>query len=203
VTVTITGTSGTLTASTTIALTVTAELTFTGSNSSSTLSIEPGATTGNTVVITVTPSNGFSGTVNLSYSITPTAASDPATCTFTPSSVTISGTTSQQSTLAVITAASATSKNQIKRLFWPSAGGTAFALVLLFGVRRRRHNWLAMLGLLVLFGSIGAISCGGNGGGSGGGGGGVGTTAGSYSITVTGTSGDTVVTVSTIALTVQ
>jgi hypothetical protein len=45
-----------------------------------------------------------------------------------------------------------------------------------------------MLGLLVLFVSLGAIGCGGgsSGGGGGGGGGNSGTTTGTYTITVTG-----------------
>ena len=48
---------------------------------------------------------------------------------------------------------------------------------------------LGMLSLLALLGS-GVISCGGNGGGHGGGGSGnPGTTAGSYTVTVTGTAG--------------
>ncbi|MFC5864178.1 hypothetical protein ACFPT7_17865 [Acidicapsa dinghuensis] len=66
VTVTITVTSGMLTAFTTFALTVSAEPTFAVSGSSSSLTIAAGATTGNTVTMTVTPANGFTGTVNLS-----------------------------------------------------------------------------------------------------------------------------------------
>jgi hypothetical protein len=116
--------------------------------------------------------------------------------------VNISGTTSQQSTLAVNTTASTTAENRIKKLFWPSAGGTALALVLLFGIPRQRRDWPAVLGLLVLFASIGAVGCGG-GSGSGGGGGNSGTTAGTYTISVTGTSGSMVVTLSTITLTVE
>jgi hypothetical protein len=64
------------------------------------------------------------------------------------------------------------------------------AVLFFFGVPRRRRNWLAMLGLLLLFVSGVAIGCGG---GSSSGGGTTpsnpGTTAGTYTVTVTGTSG--------------
>jgi hypothetical protein len=90
----------------------------------------------------------------------------------------------------------------MKRLFWPTAGGTVLAVVLLFWVPRRRRNWLAILGLLVLFASIGELGCGG-GGGSGGGGGNTGTTPGTYTVTVTGTSGSLTVTLGTVSLIVQ
>jgi hypothetical protein len=59
------------------------------------VSVAPGATTGNTSTITVTPSNGFTGTISLSCALTPSAASDPAMCNI-PASVTISGATAQQ-----------------------------------------------------------------------------------------------------------
>ena len=67
------------------------------------ISIQPGATTGNTATISVVGTNGFSGTVNLTCSITPVAANDPPTCTLSPPSVTLSGTTTQTSTLTVTT----------------------------------------------------------------------------------------------------
>jgi hypothetical protein len=181
--------------------TVNAAPTFTGSGGGGTISIEPGATTGNTVTISVTPSNGFTGTVNLSCSISPTAASDPATCSLAPSSVTISGSTAQNSTLTINTTAATSSTNKIRRQFWPAAGGPALAVVLFFGVPRRRRSWLAMLGLLVLFVFIGAVGCGGGGGG--GGGGNAGTTPGTYTVTVTGTSGSLTVTLGTATLVVQ
>jgi len=210
-TVTVTGTSGALSATATVALTVTAEPTFgpsgvTGSDGA--ITVNPGATTGNTSTISVAGTNGYSGTVNLSCSISPTAANDPATCSLSPASVTLNGSTAQTSTLTVMTTAATTGKNQMKKLFWPSAGGTALALVLLFGVPRRRRNWLAMVGLAVLFASIGSIGCGGGSGG-GGGGGNAGTSAGTYTVTVTGagtsggSSNSVTATVGTVTLTVN
>jgi hypothetical protein len=172
------------------------------------ITIQPGATIGNSSTIAVTPSNGFTGIVSLTCAITPAAANDPATCNIVPSSVTISGTTAQTATLTVSTTL-ATALNRPFKLFWPSAGGATLALVFLFRFPKRRRNWLAMLGLFCLLVSIAGIGCGGGGTGTGGGGGGggggssnTGTTAGTYTITITGTSGSTVV-VSTDVLTVQ
>ena len=211
VTVTITGTSGTLSANTSIALTITAEPSFTaGSGGTNSITLTPGATTGNAATISVVGTNGFSGTVSLTCAITssPTGANDPPTCSLSPTSVPLSGTTTQTSTLTVNTTASSSAENRMQKLFRPTTGGTALALILLFCVPRRQRNWMAMLGLLVLFVSIGAVGCsggGGSGGGGGGGGGGgnSGTTTGSYTITVTGTSGSQTATVGTIALTVN
>jgi sugar lactone lactonase YvrE len=186
--------------------TVNAVPTFTGSGGGGSISIDSGAKAGNTVTISVTPSRGFTGTVSLNCSISPAAASDPATCSFAPPSVVIDGSAPQTSILTINTTAPTNSANQMKRLLWPAAGGTALAVVLLFWVPRRRRDWLAMLVLLLLFASIGEVGCGG-GGGSGAGGGGVGgntgTTPGSYTVAVIGTSGSLTVTLGTVTLIVQ
>ena len=202
-TVTITGTSGSLTASASIALTVTAGPTFVVGGANSTLSLLPGATTGNTVAITVTPSNGFTGTVNLSCAVAPVAATDTPTCTMTPNSVTITGTAAQSSTVTIFTTASTSTRIQLKKLFWPSAG-TSLALLILIRIPRRR-KLLTMLGVLSLFVSFVVIGCGGKGGNSGGGGGGgnSGTPTGNYTVTVSGTSGNITGTVGTITLTIE
>jgi hypothetical protein len=103
--------------------------------------------------------------------------------------------------LTISTTASTSAKNQLKRLLWPSAGT---ALALMIGVPRRRRAWLTMLSALVLSIAVGAIGCGGgSNGGSGGGGGNAGTTPGTYTVTVTGTSGSVTGTVGTITLTVE
>ena len=202
VTLIVTGISGNLTASTTITLTITAEAAFAANGNDAPITVAPGATTGNTSAISVKGTNGFSGTVNLACSISPMAASDSATCTLSPSSLTLSGNTAQTSTLTVRTTARTSAANRRERLFWP-AGGTALALLLFFTVPRRRI-WLAILGLLVLMVSAGITACGGGGSLSGGGvGGNSGTTPGTYTVTVTGTSGTISPTVGTVTLTVQ
>ena len=177
--------------------------TFTIGGGSSSISIVPGATTGNTVAITVTPSNGFTGTVNLTCSISGLAASDPPTCSLSPNSVTITGAGAQTSTLTVTTTPATSAENQLKKLLWPLAGGTALALVLLIGVPRRRRNWLATLGVLALGVFFGAMGCGGSSGGGNIPNGPTGTPPGTYTVTVTGTSGSITGTAATVMLTVE
>ncbi len=72
-TVTITGTSGSLTAKTSIALTVSLPPTFTLSASPTALSIVQGASGAST--LTLTPQNGFSSTVTISFTGLPTGVS--------------------------------------------------------------------------------------------------------------------------------
>jgi hypothetical protein len=121
----------------------------------------------------------------------------------TPNSVTITGTAAQSSTVTIFTTASTSTRIQLKKLFWPSAG-TSLALLILIRIPRRR-KLLTMLGVLSLFVSFVVIGCGGKGGNSGGGGGGgnSGTPTGNYTVTVSGTSGNITGTVGTITLTIE
>jgi hypothetical protein len=165
------------------------------------ISIAPGATSGNTATLTIEPWYGFSGTVALSCAITPTAASDPATCS-APATVAVSD-TAQTVTVTVTTTAAATAMNAPLRRFWNAAGSAALALLLLFGVPVRRRRWAAMLALLVVFVFALGMGCGGGGGGTTGPPPNPGTTAGTYIITVTGTSQPAPAQTGTVALTVQ
>jgi len=140
--------------------------------------------------------------VDFSASTLMSDVNDRPTCSLTPVSVTLTGATSQTSTLTVNTTAAMSANSQIKKFFWPSMGGTAQALVF-FLVPRRRHNWIGIVGLLLLLVSLGVNGCGGGSTGGGGGGGNSGTTAGSYTVTVTGTSGSISAKVGSISLTVQ
>ena len=200
----ITGISGSLTQSTTVTVNVAAPPSFALTNSAS-ITLSPGATTGNTSTITVTPSGGFTGAVAMTCTITasPTAAVDLPTCSLAAASVTISGATAQTDALTVSTTPATTSLNKPANPFWPSTGSAVLALVVFFGIPARRRKWLSMLGLLVFFVSIAAIGCGGgSGGGGGGGSSNPGTTAGNYQVTVTATSGSLTST-STVSLVVQ
>src|ERR1039457_1666132 len=90
-TVTITGTSGSLTANTTIALTVNASTTPGYSLSAGTAnptSVSPGSSS--TATVTATPVNGYTGTVTLSCTISPviTGATAP-TCGLSPNPVSV------------------------------------------------------------------------------------------------------------------
>jgi len=182
------------------AVTVNSAPAFVITGSSPSLTITRGTTTGNTVPITITPANGFTGTVTLTCTITPAATSNPPTCSLSPSSVTLTGAGAQSTTLTISTTA-AVAENQIKKLLWPSSG-TVLAVVLMFGLPRRRGNWLVMLSVLALSIALGTIGCGG-GSGSAGSSGNPGTTAGTYTVAVTGTSGSFTGTVGTVTLTVQ
>ena len=75
---------------------------FTLSNSGN-ISVSPGST--GTSTITVTPGSSFTGTVTLSCSVTttPSSATDPTTCSLSPSSLTFSSTSAQTSTLTAAT----------------------------------------------------------------------------------------------------
>jgi hypothetical protein len=170
------------------------------------LAIAPGAATGNSSTITLTPSNGFTGVVTLSCAITPAAATDPATCSI-PASVSISGATAQTATLTVNTTAATTALNKSSKslkLFWPSTGSAVLACALLFGIPSRRRSWRSMFGLMLLLVALtsGVLSCGGGSKGSGGSGGNPGTQAGNYTVTIIGISGTTTET-GQVALTVQ
>jgi len=81
---------------------------FTLSNSGN-ITVSPGATSSNTSTITVTPGSSFTGTVTLTCAVTaPSGASNPTTCSLSPTSLTFSTTSSQTSTLTATTAAATT-----------------------------------------------------------------------------------------------
>jgi Bacterial Ig-like domain (group 3)/FG-GAP-like repeat len=139
-------------------------------------------------VVTVTPLNGFAETVPLSCSGTPAQS----TCTVTPSSVTLNGSSAVSVNVAVVTAGASAALGHPSQLptgiRWvlglalsPVAG-----LVVLGGVgsiRRHRHCFRSLALLAILSVSLTWPACGG-GGGSGSGGG---TPVGTYNVTVTGT----------------
>jgi hypothetical protein len=173
------------------------------------VTIEAGATTGNTSTITVTPSGGFTGSVALTAAVTssPSGAVDPPTLSFgSTSPVNITGTAAGTATLTIATTApgGCLQAYQTPRAIpWYTGGGAILACELLFGIPAGRRRWrtaLAMLALLVAL-MVGWVACGGGSnitcsGATGG------TTPGSYTITMTGTSGATTATGS-VTLTVQ
>jgi 6-phosphogluconolactonase (cycloisomerase 2 family) len=82
---------------------------FSMSNSGS-ITVAPGATSGNTATITVTPGSSFTGTVTLACSITtePSNPTSPTTCSLSPTSVSLSSSTAETSTLTASTTSSTT-----------------------------------------------------------------------------------------------
>jgi hypothetical protein len=164
----------------------------------------PGGTS--TATIQLTPAGGFTGTVNLTCSVLyqgQGSATDAPTCSFNPAQASITGSTAVSSALTVSTTAASGSARLGND--WRSAGGILAAFLFLGLAPRRRWRGMALLALLCIIAASALVGCGG--GGSAGGGGTTppansGTTAGSYNVTVTATSG-TVTASTTIPLTVQ
>jgi hypothetical protein len=137
--------------------------------------------------VNVTTTNGFGGTINFAC---PSGLPSLANCSFTPTAVTVSGNTGS-TTLAISTTAPTAAPpggNLGSRLF-TSGGFLALGVVLVGAVagRRRRKSFFLLLGVLALAAALG--SCGGGGGST------VvhnpGTPPGTYSVTVSATSGGT------------
>jgi hypothetical protein len=201
-----TGSSG---ASNEASATAVAVPTFTITGSAVTLS--PGATTGNTSTITLTPAGGFTGSVALTAAITssPVGASDPPTLSFgTTTPLNLNGANASTATLTVATTAASSAalvKPARPRSRWYQNGGATLAcmLLLFFPAWRRYRNTLGCMLFLFVLLTSGVLSCGSGSSLTGGGGPtNPGTTPGSYVITVTGTSGATTAT-GTVALQVQ
>ncbi|MGC1461371.1 MAG: S53 family peptidase [Terracidiphilus sp.] len=206
-----TNTSAYNTATSSVTLAVAAVLPGFTLSGTAVTSLTAGATSGNTSTITVQPSNGFTGPVTLTAVITtgPSNAQDVPTLGFGATSpVSIANTSAGTATLTISTTASQNScavENEMPRgTPWYTRGGAVLACLLLFGIVPRRHRGRAMLGMLLLFVALagGLLACGGGSKSTCN----VfipGTAAGSYTITVTGTSGSITATSAPIAFTVQ
>lgn len=114
-----------------------------------------------TSTVTVSSSNGYSGTITLTCSVAPLSGTDPPTCTggtvnyptSTTASVTVSTTAASA---ALVRPSLGTGKG------WAGSGGAVLAVVLFFWLPIRQKKWRAMLGVLfglVLFSSL--TACGG------------------------------------------
>jgi hypothetical protein len=140
--------------------------------------------------VSVSYSTGFSGAISLACSGLPSRAS----CTFSPASITATGTlATTSSTITVTTSATTTGELRTRRrnylAFWLPAGGLGLFSIVLTGGVRRRYASLMLVALLAMVMFVPA--CGG-----GGGGGGTpppaqtpGTPTGTYGVTVTANSG--------------
>jgi hypothetical protein len=81
---------------------------FSLSNSGN-MTLTPGGTTGNTSTITVTPASSFTGSVTLTCAVTgPSSATSPATCSLSPTSVSITDTNAQTATLTAASTSTTT-----------------------------------------------------------------------------------------------
>jgi len=162
-----------------------------------------------TVPITVTAGNGFTGTVNFTCTVSPLNLTDPPTCSLKPTSVTLTNTTTTgQSTLTVNTTAGQTASfrpaGRPLDLDWlaRSANGTLMACAFLLAVPAFKPRPAKLLLTLVLLAFTAVvIGCGGGSGSS------TtttrGTTAGPYTIMVTGTGSGNLVQTTTVLVNVQ
>ena len=140
--------------------------------------------------ITVTPAGGFTGSVSLSCAITssPASAVDPPTCSVSQPGA-ISGTQAATAKLTIITTGASTAALHYQRRPFVRLGEGTLAAILFLWLPFRRRNWQAMFGLLLVATLAAVVSgCGVSksptttqvtGG----------TTAGAYTVTITGTSG--------------
>ena len=162
--------------------------------------VSPGQ--GGSSTVSITPLNGFTGTVNLSCSVSggPSGASYAPTCSV-PSSVSVTGAAAATAKVSVATTGSATSN--LAGAGWPGmllrgAGGLACVFFLFIPARRRR-------GLLSLFiVTVAALSLAACDGGSGTSGSSTSaTSAGTYTVAVTGSASGYSSVIAQISVTVQ
>jgi hypothetical protein len=165
------------------------------------VTVAPGATTGNASTVTVTSTSSCSCSVALTADLTssPAGAQNPPTLSFgstTPVSLTTANTGTALLAIHTTPPGLAPQVSSNNRASWLPIGGAALACVLLVGFPTGRRSWQRMLGIVLLLVSVatGLLGCTKQLSG--------GTTPGTYTITVTGTSGATTAT-GTVTLTVQ
>jgi hypothetical protein len=135
-----------------------------------------------TTMFTITGQPGYAGTINFSAASC-SGLPRESTCSFNPSSVTSSGST----TLTITTTAPHNARLE-EPAGWNTGLGFAVAGIVLLGSGSKRRLWRRLLSLMAVTCLMTIASCGGGGGG-GGSNRDPGTPAGLSSVTVTATSG--------------
>lgn len=158
-----------------------------------------------TSTVTVTSTNGFSGSVDLTCA--PPVSTPTITCSFGSTTPVTVASNSAAATLTISTVAPHVVSGQSSELrphgfgWLPASGGALLAGIFVLGVPGRRRRRIAGLSLTLMVFFAAGMGCGGGSGGgtppkSGG------TPTGSYSITVTATSG-AIVKATVVSVTVQ
>jgi hypothetical protein len=173
-------------------------------------SVMPGQS--GTATVTLGSTGGFTGTVNFTCTVSPAPTMAP-TCSFNPAQATLTSGGQATSTLSVKTTAPTTAVltqpnfghelSPIYAMVFPIFGVALVGMGFTSGGRKRKRLLGVAIGTVLFAGLSLQMACGGGSGSSGGTGTGTpGTPAGSYTVTVTGTSGSTQHT-TTVMLTVQ
>lgn len=146
--------------------------------SSATITIAPGATGAATV--TIVPGNGFTGTVNLTCSVSGASGAANLPACSVPPSQNLPNANTVNFVVSISTTAKMARGAAAGHSTRAGSSGTIFAciLVLAFGFGRRNRNLLPML--LVIAIAWPCLACGGGSGGASN----PGTTAGTYTVTV-------------------
>jgi pseudomonalisin len=177
---------------------------FTLSPSPATLTLAPGATTGNADTITLTSTNGFAGSVGLVCAITFTGtgtASLPPVCNLSAPSVSLTATNGTGTVTATIATVAASTAGSCSTASLPSRGPVgmmlAGVLLLVLPVRKRKAIRALTMVFLLTGGLVAMSGCSSKSSSS------TsntcptptplipGTTAGTYTVKITGTSGST------------
>jgi Bacterial Ig-like domain (group 3)/FG-GAP-like repeat len=163
--------------------------------------------------ITVTPSNGYNGTVSLTC--VSTTLPSKAACSFNPASVAPGSTGYPTSTLTISTMAATASlvtparpnSTSIGPTLWASLSGFGVFGLMLAGIGRKRNRAMGIvLGVLLVVMTLTLFGCGGSSSPSTGGNPGTpGTPTGNYTVTVTatGTGGNSPTHTMSVTLVVQ
>jgi pseudomonalisin len=187
--VTVTGTSGMVVVSTTVAVTVSGP-SFTVSPSPTALTIAAGATSGNTTVAIVSSINGFAGTVNIACSMSGANNGNAPTCS--ASSVTLTAGGMGSSTVTISSTAPHAGATPVQASVGGGrlkAGLIALGLFFLISYRRRRFAWSLAISALLMSSLFMVTGCsGGNVSSSGSSNGTKQSSAGTYTVTLTATS---------------
>jgi N-acetylneuraminic acid mutarotase len=165
---------------------------------SGSITVNPGATAGNTAILTLTPAGGFTGTVTLTCAVSSTLATVayPPGCALAPAALAVTGAAPVSATLTVSTTA-LTIADDVEHRFFAPAGMVLCALLCFFGLPLRRRSWPVALILLTIL--TAGLGCGSSPNSSTSP---SGTTPGSYSVIVTATSGS-ITQSATVSLTIN
>jgi trimeric autotransporter adhesin len=126
------------------------------------VTVAAGALTGNASTITVTPSNGYTGTVVLTAAVTASPAGAVSAPTLAGSSVPITDANPKTGTVTVTTAAPGAVRTANPGSAWlRAAGGTAMAAFLLFclPLGSRRNRRVLSLMLILVAATFTAVGC--------------------------------------------